>query len=194
VNAFGMVSPVYALEAWLSKLLHVGHEAPVLGLIFAFFLVVEPVVLLGLAAWVTRSLRGSGLGLLPLAVRYSYARVPRGFGMWLAHYGYHFFTGLLTVLPVTQNAVASLGPRLLGAPLWTLTGVPRNLVQPMEMGFLLLGLVGSLMVTHRLAEEDCGEHPMRAFLPWAAVCVVIFAASVWLILQPMEMRATFLGG
>jgi hypothetical protein len=131
---------------------------------------------------------------LPLAVRYSYALVPLGFGMWLAHYGFHFFTGLLTVIPVTQNAVASLGWRLLGAPLWRLTGVPRNLVQPMEMGFLVLGLAGSLMVTHRLAEEDCAEHPLRAFLPWATVCVVIFAASVWLMLQPMEMRATFLGG
>jgi ferredoxin len=194
VNAFGMVSPIYALEAWLGKVLHVGHEAPVLGLIFAFILVVEPAVLLGLAAWATRRIAGSRLGLVPLTVRYSYALVPLGFGMWLAHYGFHFFTGLLTVIPVTQNAVASVGRRLLGAPLWTLTGVPRNWVQPMEMGFLLLGFAGSLMVTHRLAEEDCGEHPMRAFLPWAAVCVVIFAASVWLMLQPMEMRATFLGG
>ena len=36
LNAFGMVSPVYALEAWLSRKLHLSHQAPVLGLIFAF--------------------------------------------------------------------------------------------------------------------------------------------------------------
>jgi hypothetical protein len=194
VNAFGMVSPVYALEDWLGNLLHVSHEAPVLGLIFAFVLIVEPALLLGLAAWLTRTLGGSQRAILPLAVRYSYALVPLGFGMWLAHYGFHFFTGLLTFIPVTQSALANLGSRILGAPLWTLTGMPTRFVQPMEMGFLVLGLAGSLLVTHRLAEEDSVEHPMRAFLPWAAVSVLIWLASVWLMLQPMEMRATFLGG
>src|SRR6202522_4721217 len=54
LNAFGMVSPVYALENWLAGILHVNSEAPVLGVLFALFLVVEPAVLLGLAAWVTQ--------------------------------------------------------------------------------------------------------------------------------------------
>ncbi len=35
LNAFGMVSPVYAVEGWLGRMLHVSHEAPVLGMIFA---------------------------------------------------------------------------------------------------------------------------------------------------------------
>jgi ferredoxin len=194
LNAFGMVSPVYALESWLGHTLHVSREAPVLGLIFVFFLLAEPALLLGAAAWLTRKWGGSHRAVLPLAVRYSYALVPLGFGMWLAHYGFHFFTGLLTFIPVTQNAVASLGSRVLGTPLWTLTGVSRNFVEPLQIGFLLLGLAGSLLVTHRLAEEDSVEHPMRAFVPWAAICVLIWLSSVWLMLQPMEMRATFGGG
>ena len=53
LNAFGMVSPVYVVEQWLARLLHVTHEAPVLATIFAFFLLVEPIVLLGGAAWIT---------------------------------------------------------------------------------------------------------------------------------------------
>ena len=65
LNALGMVSPVYALESWLGKLLHVSHEAPVLGLIFAFLLVVEPVMLLGFAAWLTRTMGGSRRAILP---------------------------------------------------------------------------------------------------------------------------------
>ena len=104
LNAFGMVSPVYALEAWLQRLLSVSHRAPVLAIIFVVFLVVEPAILLGGAAWLTRALGGSKLALVPLAVRYSYALVPLGFGMWLAHYGFHFFTGILTIVPVTQAA------------------------------------------------------------------------------------------
>ena len=195
MNAFGMVSPIYALEDWLHSVLHVQPEAPVLGLIFAVVMIVEPLLLLGFAAWLTRALGGSRAAIVPTAVRYSYALVPLGFGMWLAHYGFHFFTGVLTVIPVTQSAVAEvIGRPLLGAPLWTWTGMPTRFVQPMELAFLFLGLVGSLLLTHSLAKEDSAERPFRAFLPWAAVGVLIWASSVWLMFQPMEMRATFLGG
>ena len=151
-------------------------------------------MLLGVAAWATRAWGGSERPLLPIAVRYSYALVPLGFGMWLAHYGFHFFTGLLTFIPVTQSAVASLGSSFLGAPRWTLTGIPMRFVQPIELGFIGLGFAGSLLVTHRLAEDDCAEHPMRAFIPWATVCLLICLAAVWLLFQPMEMRATLMTG
>jgi len=199
LNAFGMVSPVYAVESWLGRILHVNHEAPVLGLIFTCFLIVEPVVLLGLAAWVTRkwitrAMPGSKRGLLPLAVRYTYGLVPLGFGMWLAHYGFHFLTGLYTVIPVTQSALANLGWPLLGQPRWTLTGLPRNIVQVIEIGFLVLGFAGSLAVTYSLAEDDSPDRPLRTFLPWATVCLILWVASMWLMFQPMEMRATFMSG
>jgi len=194
LNAFGMVSPVYALEAWMGKLLSVNHQAPILGIIFVVFLIIEPAILLGAAAWLTRVLGGSKLALVPLAVRYSYALVPLGFGMWLAHYGFHFFTGILTIVPVAQAALANLGVHFFGAPLWTWTGLPTRFVQPMELGFLLLGFAGSLLVVHTLAEEDCARQPMRAFIPWAAVCVLVGLASVWVMFQPMEMRATMMGG
>jgi hypothetical protein len=195
MNAFGMVSPIYALEDWLHSVLHVRLEAPVLGLVFAAVLIAEPLVVLGLAAWLTRVFGGSRAALVPTAVRYSYALVPLGFGMWLAHYGFHFFTGVLTIVPVTQSAVAEVfGHPLLGAPLWTWTGMPTRFVQPIELAFLFLGLAGSLFLTHALAKEDSEAQPMRAFVPWALVGVLIWASSVWLMFQPMEMRATFLGG
>ncbi|HEY7352164.1 MAG TPA: hypothetical protein VH596_05300 [Terriglobales bacterium] len=192
VNAFGMVSPVYVVERWLSRLMHVSDRAPVLGVIFVFFLLIEPIVLMGIAAWLSRKWSGCQRPVVPTAVRYSYALVPLGFGMWLAHYGFHFFTGLLTIVPVTQSAVASLGWNILGDPLWMWTGIPVRFVQPIELGFIGLGLIGSFLVTRRLAEDDCAEHPLRAFVPWAVVCLLICAASVWITFQPMEMRATFM--
>jgi ferredoxin len=204
LNAFGMVSPVYALERWLGQVLHVRRETPVLGVIFTGFLIVEPVLLLGMAAglsrvWVSRTLTdrtgaGKQHALLPLAVRYTYGLVPLGFGMWLAHYTFHFLTGLYTVIPVTQNALANLGWPIFGQPRWTLTGIPSNIVQVIEIGFLALGLVGSLLVVHSLAEEDSPEKPLRAFLPWASVCLLLWLASMWLMFQPMEMRATLMSG
>jgi hypothetical protein len=189
-----MVSPAYAVEQWLGGVLDLQSQAPILGVVFALFLIVEPLVLLGLAAWFTKILDGSSRAMLPLVVRYSYALAPLGFGMWLAHYGFHFFSGLYTFIPVAQNAVASLGWPILGIPAWRLTGIPARFIQPMELGFLLLGLAGSLLVAFRLAEEDSPGKAMRAFLPWASVSVIIWLASVWLMYQPMEMRAMLMGG
>jgi ferredoxin len=194
LNAFGMASPVYALEKWLGAALHIKDEAPVLGLIFGFVLVVEPLLLLGLAAWLAKAWSGSTRPVVPLAVRYSYALAPLGFGMWLAHYGFHFFSGLYTFIPVAQNALASVRWPILGAPAWRLTGIPARFVQPMEMGFLLLGLAGSLLVAYRLAEEDAPRRIIAAFAPWASVSVILWLASMWLLYQPMEMRAMLMGG
>jgi hypothetical protein len=127
-------------------------------------------------------------------VRYSYGLVPLGFGMWLAHYGFHFFTGLLTFIPVTQNAVASLGWPILGTPLWTLTGIPLHFVRPIEMMFLGLGLATSLLVIYRLAEGDSPTRPWRIFIPWGTVSVIVSMAALWLLYQPMEMRAMLISG
>jgi ferredoxin len=194
MNAFGMVSPVYVVEGWLGRLLHVDSEATVLGVLFAIFLLVEPAILLGVAAWTSRAWAGVKMGLLPLAVRYTYCLAPLGFGMWLAHYGYHFLTGLYTIVPVTQNAFADIGWPILGAPRWTLVGFPLYMVEPIEFGFLLLGMAGSLLVLWRFAEEDSAEHPVRLFVPWAAVCLLLLLAACWLITQPMDMRATMMAG
>jgi ferredoxin len=194
LNAFGMVSPVYALESWLTGVLHVNSKAPVLGVLFALFLVLEPAVLLGLAAWLTQIFGGSRRALVPLAVRYTYGLVPLGFGIWLAHYSFHFLTGLYTVVPVTQSALARLGLTVFGSPGWTMLGVPMRYVQPLEIGFLVLGLAGSLLVIHQMAESDCAERPLRAFVPWAAVSVVLWLAAMWMMFQPMDMRGTFLAG
>jgi hypothetical protein len=55
-------------------------------------------------------------------------------------------------------------------------------------------MAGSLLIVWRLAEQDSEEHPFRAFIPWAAVCLLLFLASAWLMTQPMDMRATMMAG
>jgi hypothetical protein len=114
---------------------------------------------------------------------------PLGFGVWLAHYGFHFLTGLLVFVPVLQSASASLGLAL-GEPRWELAGLPEHIVYPIGLGFLVLGLAGSLMVTYRLAQEDCPERPLRAFAPWAGLCILLWLSAIWMMSQPMEMRGT----
>lgn len=193
VNAFGMVSPVYAFESWIGGILHVDSKAPELGVIFALILIAEPALLLGLAAWITRAWGGVKSAILQIAVRHSYALVPLGFGIWLAHYGFHFLTGLYTFIPVTQSAAADLGWPLLGAPLWTLTGFPPPVVHAFEIGFLGLGLVGSLLVNYRLAQSQRQGNTLRIFIPWACLSLILWISAMWLMAQPMEMRGMLLG-
>jgi hypothetical protein len=192
VNAFGMVSPVYAVQEWLASHLGTTRQAPTLGALFLLLLVVEPVLLLGLASWLTRLATGRREPLLPLITRFAYAFVPLGLGIWLAHYSFHLFTGLLSFIPVTQSALADAGMPLLGPPIWSLGGVSPRFVHPLELGFLALGVLGSLLVAWRIAERDYPEQTLRAFVPWAGLCLVLWGAAVWLMAQPMEMRGTFM--
>ncbi len=194
LNAFGMVSPVYALEQWLANLLGVNNEAPVLAVIFALFLVVEPLLLIGVAAWLTRVWERRNRSLLSIAVRYSYSLVPLGFGIWLAHFGFHFLTGLYTFIPVTQTALANVGWAILGEPRWGLTGLAPNVVQLFEFGFITLGLLGSLLVSYAIVTTERIERPTPVFSVWATVSLLMAGSAFWLMSQPMEMRGVVLGG
>ena len=193
LNAFGMVSPVYALESWLANRFGVGSELPVLAIVFGLVIVCEPLLLIGAAAWIARAWSGSRRSLLSLAVRYSYSLAPLGFGIWLAHFGFHFLTGLYTVVPVTQAAVAESGWAMLGQPQWGTPGLAPNLVQLFEFGFIALGLLGSLLVSYSVAATEEVVHPLRVFIPWASVALLVAGAAFWLMSQPMEMRGVVLG-
>jgi polyferredoxin len=194
LNAFGMIGPVYALEAWLARLTGVRSEAAVLALIFLAALVVLPTALMALCAAASRRLSGEPSALPGVAARYAFALVPLGFGVWLAHYGFHFLTGALTIVPVGQSAAADLfGWPVLGSPRWGWAGMAPGSAWPIELGLVLLGTVGSLAVAHRISRRDRPRTAGRATAPWALLVVCLAAAAVWILSQPMEMRGTFPG-
>jgi hypothetical protein len=195
LNAFAMTSPVYVLEQWIARWTGLTVEWPILGMLFVAALVVEPLVLLGGAAAITRRWAGKPASLWSVVNRFARSLVPLGFGVWLAHYGFHFFTGFLTVVPVTQSAVRDvMGWPMLGTPQWQLGGLPEAVVYPMELGFLGLGLLGSLLVGWRIAADFAPRQAAKAFAPWACVSLLLFATACWILSQPMDMRGTFLGG
>jgi hypothetical protein len=198
LNAFAMVTPVYALESWLAELLGTQSEALVLAVLFVVGLVVVPAFLLTLAGWLSRWWSGLGRqsSLRACVIRHAFVLVPIGFGMWLAHYGFHFLTGFWTFVPVVQSfAEDILGSPLLGMPRWALGPLlPMGWLYPLELGLLGLGWFGSLLVAYHLATTDKVRRPWGAFLPWAALVTLLFLAAVWLMGQSMEMRGTFLVG
>ena len=171
LNAFAMVAPVYRLEAWLAHALGVASEVPVLALLFVASLGVAPLVLVGGAAALTRLIAGgTGGSIRRTAVSYAYALVPFGFGMWIAHYGFHLLTGLFTVIPITQSAAIDLlGWPALGEPLWRWTGMRPGAVFPIQLGFILLGAMGSLALAYRISDRDYPDRPGPPTAPWAIV-------------------------
>ncbi len=191
LNAFAMVEPGVAVERWLGGMMGVSSEAPALAVLFAIALILVPVLLLGTAAVGTRLLVRSTAGsTADTAVRYAYALVPVGFGVWLAHYGYHLLTGALTIVPATQSAVVLVvGWPAFGEPLWEWTGMRPGSVLPLQYGAVLLGTLGSLGLAWLVSERDHPSRVVRAAIPWCATVVALGLAAVWILSQPMDMRA-----
>ena len=83
--------------------------------------------------------------------RYVYALVPLGFGMWLAHYSFHFLTGGLTLVPVVQSFLADVG-LFGGAVQWGLGPVvPGEWLFPIEAIFLYAGAFASIVAALQIA-------------------------------------------
>ena len=195
INAFAMTAPAVALEGRLAALLHVRSEAVVLGLLFLVALVAVPAMLLGGAAALGRVFTGEDASPLNLIVRrYAFALVPLGLGIWLAHYGFHLLTGVLTAVPVSQSAALDLfGSAVLGEPLWRWTGMSPGSVYPIQIGLVALGACGSAGVVWAISSRDYPNGPASASAPWLAVLVVLTVAAFWILGQPMDMRGLALG-
>jgi ferredoxin len=196
LNAFAMIGPVYAIEQRIAHTLGTSSEAPVLGILFVTALACVPMGLFAAAGWLTQRLTpASTLGVTQLAVRYAYALVPFGVGVWLAHYAFHFLTGLWTIVPVAQSAGIDLAGRaFLGGPDWRWLGMRPGSVFPLQIGAVLLGALGSLVLVYRISERDHPREAARAAIPWAAIVAGLAVLAVWILAQPMEMRGTGLGG
>jgi ferredoxin len=196
INALGMTAPARAIEQGLAQLLGAQSEGPVLALLFAIVLVLLPVILVGGAAAFTAGITGGGLAsTLKIATVYAYALIPLGVGVWLAHYGFHLLTGVLTIIPVTQAAVLDLlGRAALGPPLWQLTGMRPGVVFPIEVGVILLGASGSLALAFLISDRDHLERRVAATVPWALVTIALTVAALWITSQPMDMRAVAFPG
>jgi polyferredoxin len=196
LNSFAMTPPVYPLEQWIAGVIGTTSEAPVLGLLFLVGLGLIPLVLCAVSAQLTRRLASASDGTLKeVIVRYAYAFVPFGVGAWLAHYAFHFLTGVWTIVPVTQRAVTdTFGDAFLGQPAWAWVGLRPGLVFPLQIGMVLLGSFGSLVLAHRIAERDDPTRAGRLASPWMIAIAALTILTLWILAQPMEMRGAGLGG
>jgi polyferredoxin len=193
-NAFGMVPPIYTLEETLAGWLNTRSEALVLLLIFGAANLLLPAALGLGAAWLSQKLSGAADGdtLRIVFTRYAPAVVPLGFAIWIAHYGFHFVIGALTIIPVLQSFLLDHGlPLPITSPNWSLSAIlPAGWLLPLQVVIVLAGFAGSLYVVGTLARRAYPEPRVaqKAALPWLALFLTLAFASVYLFSLPMEMR------
>ncbi|HEY9463459.1 MAG TPA: hypothetical protein VIR54_10240 [Vicinamibacterales bacterium] len=195
VSAFSMTSPAYLLEQRLATAIGTHTEWPVLAIVFLGGLLIAPALLLCGAGTITRLLAGNREPLRATVLAYSYALIPIGLGIWVAHYGFHLLTGALTIVPVVQSAtVDAFGHAFLGGPFWGWVGLQPGSVFPIQLGCVVLGAAGSMAMAQAISERDQPSKPMLASAPWVVVILLLTTAALWILSQPMEMRAVrFLG-
>jgi ferredoxin len=190
VSAFAMTSPAYLVEQRLAVTMGTRSEWAVLAIIFVGSVLVAPALLLGAAGALTRAFAADRATLRATVIAYAYALIPIGLGIWMAHYGFHLLTGALTIVPVVQSAVVdAFGHALLGGPFWSWVGMQPGAVFPIQIGCVMLGATGSLALVHAISQRDQPSRPALASAPWLAVVLVIATTALWILSQPMEMRA-----
>ena len=195
-NAAGMVGPVVE---WQEKVCFwLGNAPPIVvtSVLCLLAIVVLPLLAVVGAAALSRQASGRTERVPTLATRYAFALVPIGFSMWLAHYTFHFFTSWGGIVPVAQRFAADRGWHALGEPLWQCAccGSVANWITHWQILALDCGLLASLYAGFRIAESQTA-HSLRAvkvLAPWAILMLLLFAAGIWIVFQPMEMRGTML--
>jgi hypothetical protein len=126
------------------------------------------------------------------AAHYSPAFIPLGMGVWLAHYGFHFVTGGLTILPLMQSSLLEHGFSWLGrSPTWSLGALlPMDWIFPLQVAAVLGGFFASLYVLGRRSLRP-GVAPIKSLLellPWGVMMLLLALASLSIFNLPMEMR------
>ena len=171
--ALVVVIAAYANAWWMVA--QRGKYAPVLAM-----LAVSPLVALG-----ARFKK-------ELFCRFSQALLPLGLAMWAAHLIFHLFTGWASLGPVLQQAAADVHWHLLSPPQWggELPLFSAQTVLSIQLLLLDAGLLFTLYLGWRRALEWAAR-PRPAvwlLLPWAIMVAAGYAAGVWILLQPMQMR------
>ncbi len=196
-NAAGMVSPVVEVLQQSSAALGLSSTLLTTTLFYGLVLFLLPAIAICAATTASRLLGLRKMSARQLACRFAWSLVPLGFAMWLAHYSFHFFTSFDTIVPVTQRFSADFGMASLGAPNWVCSccrPAPDWLLKA-ELLMLDVGLLLSLYIAWRMALSLINSRlsAVKAAAPWATLLLALFAAGVWILLQPMQMRGT-LGG
>jgi hypothetical protein len=192
-NAAGMIAPVSALLEQVQFLFDLRRPLVVaLFLLVGIFLI--PGSLVSMAGLLSRSLGGIAVPLKSLISDFAMTFVPLGFGMWLAHFVFHLFTGSHTPIPVIQRVLQDLRLSPLEKPDWSIASWTLPQLLDFEILLLDFGLLVSLYAGWKVAQRygSANNRSLLIFAPWSLLYVLFFLVAIWIIFQPMALRGTIM--
>jgi cytochrome c oxidase assembly factor CtaG/ferredoxin len=128
----------------------------------------------------------TGLWKKEVFCRLSQALLPLGLAMWTAHLLFHLVTGWGTLGPALHQASADFGWRFLPPAHWAMQRATS--VLSVQLFVLDAGLLLTLYLGWRLARQSA----LLVLLPWAMTVAAGYAAAIWIVLQPMQMRGVMM--
>ena len=184
-NAFGMVPPYYELQGWLAEQLGITSEFVTLLLIFGVANLALPVIAALAAAWLSKLLTRSRQSLRDTVAAFAPAFAPLGFGIWFAHYSFHFLAGPGLIVPVVQEFFGFDGDW----SAWSFTLDPL-IIGGLQLVALLGGFLWSLRLAQKTALRLYARAALPGLLPWALVFLLLMQSAWQIFTLPMEMRGT----
>ena len=116
--------------------------------------------------------------------------------MWLAHYSFHLLTSYDTVVPATQRFAADLGWPAFGPPHWV-AGCCRRVADWLPRWRSSFSTWDCCFRCTPATALPWPSRPHVSRMPcatlgalWALLIALLFAAGIWLVFQPMQMRGT----
>lgn len=191
-NAFAMVPPMAELQqgiaAALGLPLNATTDALTLLVIFGVGNVLLPGALLLGASYASQRAARRRHSLREVAAVFAPAFVPLGFGIWIAHYSFHFLITPFSIVPIAQEFLGLRGE-------WqAFSGsLDIGIIGLVQALALLVGFGGSLWVAQRRAQRAFGRQAFVALLPWALLLLALMWAAFGIFALPMEMRGSLLG-
>lgn len=187
VNAAGMTGPVVMwMHHWHTRLGLVSM-VPIVTAVYAGGLLIVPGIMAGGCGWVSQRCAQPGSTWKDLTCSFTLALVPIGFAMWLAHFSNHLVAGWGTVIPDVERFLRLHSS---GYP----SASTRNWLPSLEFLYLDLGLLLTLYTTWRVAYRVTGggRSALRVMSPWGTLAGSLYAAGIWIVIQPMQMRGTMM--
>jgi hypothetical protein len=188
VNAAGMTEPAMMWMHRLHARLGMSSMLPVTSIVYAAGLLIIPAALAAGCGWISLRAAPANTGWKDLTCSFALALVPVGFGMWLAHFSNHLVAGWSSVVPVAERFFTRIAPDS-----YPRTWMPGWLPS-LEALFLDLGLLLTLYTAWRVARRvsNSDQAALAVVSPWVVLASALWAAGLWVVFQPMQMRGTML--
>lgn len=184
INAAAMVDPVSGWMHSLDAALGLRSMLPLTTGLFLAGIVAAPVLLAWMCGTAAAWLGNLGGSWKAPARSFGFALIPLGFSLWVAHFSYHLLVGWRSIVPVFDRILR------VSAPAMNLSAQAPAWLPAAQILLLDAGLVWSVYIAWRTARRQTRElsQALGLVTPWTVLAIGIYAASIWILFQPMQMR------